>query len=449
MSSIPPISHLTSHLLNLNYSNEVLGNYFPNIRNFNDKYWNFNISNHYFKSNNLEQTIKQRIESSASNSITTNDFGELVNLTAFNHFFDGFNYFKCFLKSLLNNDFKVSTHLLYYSELRWLNSLLTSQGFICFDKNYLVSTSHGFKNIGSIIKNYGTSHSRAWSLFQAWADMSQSDDLLNKTFLFNGIPYKEWLTAGEAPYSSKLLMGWLTDLHNQELPYTHDKNLRNEFSYRAHQDFSIFETPNLRHAIDFLFKDLNQIFSLDENSNFFEYLDKEIFFMSVQSQFSNQTRENRSQNINKFFQTACKNLAMDDSYASILANQVTQTSDLSTKLKKLANSSDIDSIKFMFYRAILLMRLSCSSLRNNLVSSGKKNEDIQVWFDTKLNNSPWTRETVEDSLIDYSCELEDFMDKNSSTLDNLPKTLWELPAETYSNLLKFTDLDIAAAWSFN
>lgn len=449
MSSTPPISQLTSHLLSLNYSNQILGNYFPNVRNFNDKYWNFNTSNNYFKSNDLEQTIKQRLDSSQNNSITTNDFGELVNLTAFNHFIDGFNYFKCFLKSLLNNDFKVSTHLLYYSELRWLNSLLTSQGFICFDKNYLVSTTDGFKSIGSIIKSYGTSHSKAWALFQAWADMNQSDDLLNKTFLFNGISYKTWLDSGEAPYSSKLLMGWLTDLQNQELPYTHDKNLRNEFSYRAHQDFSIFETPNLTHAINFLFKDLNQIFSLDENSNFFEYLDKEIFFMSVQAQFSNQTRENKAQNIYNFFTKACKNLAMDDSYAAILANQATQTSDLSIKLKKLANSSDIDSIKFMFYRAILLMRLACSSLRNNLISSGKKNEDIQVWFKTKLNNSPWIRETVEDSLIDYSCELEDFMSKNSSTLDDLPKTLWELPAETYSNLLKFTDLDVAAVWSFN
>ena len=34
----PPISDLTTHLLNLNYSNQILGNYFPNIRNFDDKY---------------------------------------------------------------------------------------------------------------------------------------------------------------------------------------------------------------------------------------------------------------------------------------------------------------------------------------------------------------------------------------------------------------------------
>ncbi|WP_174492739.1 hypothetical protein [Acinetobacter sp. Marseille-Q1623] len=152
MSSTPPISRLTSHLLSMNYSNQILGNYFPNIRNFNDKYWNFSNSNNYFKSDDLDQTIKQKLESSHKNCITTNDFGELVNLTAFNHFLDGFNYFKCFLKSLLNNDFKVSTHLLYYSELRWLNSLLASQGFICFDKNYLISTPDGFKSITKIIK---------------------------------------------------------------------------------------------------------------------------------------------------------------------------------------------------------------------------------------------------------------------------------------------------------
>lgn len=443
------ISDLTTHLLDLNYSNQVLGNYFPNVRNFDDKYWNFKNSNIYFKSNNLEETIKQKLATARDNSITTNDFGELVNLTAFNHFLDGFNYFKCFLKSLLNNDFKVSTHLLYYSELRWLNSLLTSQGFICFDRSYLVSTPTGFKSIGNIIKNFGSSHERAWSLFQAWADMSQSDDLLNKTFLFNGFSYQTWLNAGEAPFSSRLLMGWLTDLHNQELPYTHDKTLRNYFSYRAHQDFSIFETPDLKNAINFLLKDLNQIFSLDENSNFFEYLDKEIFFMSVQSQFSGQTREAKSKSVEKFFKKACKNLTMDESYSIILGKQANQTSDLSIKLKKLADSSDIDSIKFMFYRSILLMRLACSSLKNNLISAGKKNEDIQTWFHTKLNNSPWLRENVEDSLIDYSCELDEFISNNSTILSNPPRTLWELPAETYSNLLKFTDLDVAAVWSFN
>ena len=95
------------------------------------------------------------------------------------------------------------------------------------------------------------------------------------------------------------------------------------------------------------------------------------------------------------------------------------------------------------------MRLACSSLKNNLISAGKKNEDIQTWFHTKLNNSPWLRENVEDSLIDYSCELDEFISNNSTILSNPPRTLWELPAETYSNLLKFTDLDVAAVWSFN
>ena len=54
------ISDLTTHLLDLNYSNQVLGNYFPNVRNFDDKYWNFKNSNIYFKSNDLEETIKQK-----------------------------------------------------------------------------------------------------------------------------------------------------------------------------------------------------------------------------------------------------------------------------------------------------------------------------------------------------------------------------------------------------
>ncbi|MCK4100850.1 hypothetical protein [Acinetobacter radioresistens] len=443
------ISELTRELKALNYSNQVLSNHFPNIKNFSDKHWNLGNSNYYFKNDNLEQAIKDKLKLSLNQTITTNDFGELVNLTSFNHFLDGFNYFKSFLKSLLNNDFKISTHLLYYSELRWLNSLLTSQGFINFDRSYLISTSTGYKDLTPLIKKAGSSHDRAWTLFQAWADLSQSDDLLNKTFLFNGFSYKQWLNAGDAPFSSKLLIGWLTELHNQELPYQHDKSLRNNFSYRAHQDFSIFETPDLKKSIDFLLNDLNQIFSLDENSSFFEYLDREIFFTSIQAQFPNMLREHRAKAIDKLIKKACKSFSMDESYAEALASQIISSSNLSVRLKSLATSEDLNSIKFMFYRAILLMRLACSSLKINLRDSGKKDSDIQEWLKIKLNNSPWIREEPEDSLVDYSCELEDFSSKHKETLKNPPKTLWELPADIYSDLLKFTDLDVAAVWSFN
>lgn len=443
------ISDITSKLLSLNYSNQLLSNHFPNIRNFNDKHWNLNTSNTFFKSDDLDSTIKTKIDNSLTQSITTNDFGELVNLTSFNHFLDGFNYFKCFLKSLLNNDFKVSTHLLYYAEVRWLHSLLSSQGFINFDRKYYVSTSNGYMDLSPIVRQAGSSHDKAWVLFQAWADLSQSDELLNKTFLFNGISYKEWLDAGEAPFSSGLLKGWLMDLHEQILPYQHDKNLRNNFSYRAHQDFSIFETPDLKKSIDFLLTDLNQIFSLDENDSFFEYLDKEIFFTSIHSQFANMRREDKAKAIDIFVKKACKRFSIDDSYAEALALQINSYSNLDIKLKKLTHSSDLDSIKFMFYRAILLMRLACSSLKINLRNSGKKDRDIQQWFNIKLNNCPWLRENVEDSLIDYSCELEDFTNKHKDLLKHPPQTLWELPADIYSDLLRFTDLDVAAVWSFN
>ncbi|WP_336148030.1 hypothetical protein [Acinetobacter soli] len=443
------INTLTNDLLSLNYTNQLLRNHFPNIRNFSDKHWNLNNSNYYFKSNDLDQNISDKLSSSATQSITTNDFGELVNLTSFNHFLDGFNYFKCFLKSLLNNDFKISTHLLYYAELRWLNSLLTSQGFINFDKNYLVATTSGYKDLTPFMKRLGTSHNKAWSLFQAWAYLNQSDELLNKTFYFNGYSYKEWLEAGEAPYSSKLLMGWLTELHNQELPYQHDKILRNTMSYRAHQDFSIFETPDLKHAIEFLFTDLTQIFSLDENASFFEYLDREIFYTSIRAQFQNIPRQQQAQSIEAFIKKACKNLSIDESLGSTLSENIISSQSLSIKLKSLANSTDIDSIKFMFYRAILLMRLACSSLKINLRNSGKKVTDIQEWLKVKLNNSPWLKENVEDSLIEYSCELDNFINGNPTILAQPPKTLWELPADIYSDLLKFTDLDVAATWSFN
>src|SRR5690606_14178640 len=102
-------------------------------------------------------------------------------------------------------------------------------------------------------------------------DLSQSDDLLRKTFLFKGFSYKECLDAGDAPFSSGLLKGWLMGLHDQKLPYQYDKDLRNNFSYRAHQHFSISDTPDPKKSLDFLLNDLNQIFSLDENDSFFEY----------------------------------------------------------------------------------------------------------------------------------------------------------------------------------
>lgn len=436
-------------LLDLGYSNQILGNHFPKKIHFKNKYWNLHVSNNFFKAKDIDQIVKSKIDNSQIKAITTNDFGELVNLTSFNHFLDGFNYFKCFLKSLLNNDFKVSTHLLYYAELRWLHSLLTSQGLINFDRSYIVATNDGYKDLTDKVKSFGSSHNKAWTLFEVWADLPQADELLNKTFLVRGISYKDWLEAGKAPYSSGLLKGWLMGLHDTKLPYQYDKDIRNKFSYRAHEDYSSFEIPALKEGLDFLLIDINQIFSLDENDSFFENLDRDIFFTAIDCQYTNMTRENKAKEIKKFFQDACKVLSIESDYADLLHEKMQTSPSLADKLRKLVDSSDLQTVKFMFYRAILLMRLACSSLKINLQNSGKSHFDIQVWFKTRLNNTPWLKDTIEDSLIDYSCELEDFIVRNEQMLSSPPQTLWELSPDIYSDLLKFTDLDIAAVWSFN
>ncbi|WP_149931847.1 hypothetical protein [Acinetobacter oleivorans] len=441
------IGNISTELTNIGYTNEYLPNYFPNPRNLSSRFWNLENSNPYFQSLDLDSLIKSRLTASTTSSISTQDFGELCNLTSFNHYFDGFNYFKCFLKSLLNHDYKIATHLLYYAELRWLKSLLSSQGIINFNKLYLVSTSTGFKDISAHLK--GTSHQKSWDLFSAWAQLNCSDTLLSNTFSFYSIPYDNWLKAGCAPSSSHVLTTWVSSLE-PKLQFLNDKDFRNQVSYRAHEDFSMFEDPNLSLSIKFILDDIHQILSIEENTDLFQFIDSEIFFMSVFSQFSHiSEEEDRNTAISSFFQTACQNLGKSSELAQQLSQKAFHSDNLFYKLRSLVSVTDLNSIKYMFYRAILLMRIACSSLRMNISKSTKDLSDFRGWFRSKLTNSPWIDADTESEILNYSIELEDFKTEEDALFASLPNSLWQLSPNNYSKLLKLSDLEIAASWSFS
>lgn len=441
------IGTISSELTNIGYTNGYLPNFFPNTRNLTNRFWNFSSSNIYFQSTDLDTLIKTQLTSSTTQSITNQGFGELCNLTSFNHYFDGFNYFKCFLKSLLNHDYKIAAHLLYYAELRWLKALLTSQGIINFDKLYLVSTSTGFKNISSHLQ--GSSHQKSWDLFSAWSQLSCSDTLLSNTFSYHSIPYDNWLRAGCAPGSPHVLTTWVSSLEPR-LQFLNDKDFRNQVSYRAHEDFSMFEDPDLSLSIKFILDDIHQILSIEENTDLFEFIDSEIFFMSVFSQFSHIADvSQRNSAINTFFQSACQNLGKSPELAQQLSQKALASDNLFYKLRSLVSITDLNSIKHMFYRAILLMRIACSSLRVNISRSTKNLSDFSGWFRSKLTNSPWIDTDTESEILNYSIELEDFKSEGNIFSSPLPNSLWQLSPNNYSKLLKLSDLEIAASWSFS
>lgn len=443
------ITTIRAELTQIGYKNTFLQNHFPSNNDINSYDWQLS-SNLYYNCSNIDRKIGRKLKS--DDSLKYSDkMAEVANLVSFNHFFDAFNYFKSFLKSLLNSDYKVSAHLLYYAELRWLQALLSSQGIISLDRTILVTTDNEIKKLNCLDGDKGGgSHIKLWKLFETWAQLDSATSLVKSTFNVFNHSIHEWLTAGSAPFSTNsYISNWIIDNQRNRLSYFYDRDFRNHVSYKADIDFSAFEQPSISKNIDFLFNEIHDILSFEQDSMFFEQLDKEILCMIVKQQF--QQEHSPKLQTKQFFDRACKALGKDLAIGKALDSKIWTSSLLDHKLKGLLNKTNLDSIKFMFYRSLLLMRLASSSLKQNISQSGKSVENFEQWFQYKLKNCPWhdcAKDLFEDALVDYSDNIDSFKSIDlEDILNSSCQSLWELKPNTLTDLLKFTDIEIAAVWS--
>ncbi|MEO3358563.1 hypothetical protein [Acinetobacter haemolyticus] len=451
----------------LDFSNSYLSSFFPSSQDIGTKHWGLE-NNVFFKSNTLESDVKSLLSSNAT--LNDQNLNKVLIYSTFNHYIDGFKYFKNFLKSILNNDFKIAAHLLYYAEFRWLAALLGSQGIHSIGQStYIYSTSNGFKN-----SNFtrGGSHEALWMFFTHWCETLEAENLFRNSFSVQNISIADWVSAtnnmASVSTSSKILSSLIFDLtSSSKMNYLSDRNFRNKASYDGLNKPSAFNDLDLKFSFDFLASHFNGLLSLDSDNDFFEILDLEILKVLItqntcQSTGNNESKKQRRKQLNKIYKSidnACTQLNQNNLLVKELVNSISKKNIFENLLLQEAEETDNQALLKIFYRALLLMKLASSSLKALLSNAGLNIDYLKPWVLKKISHSCWFKgleldgseilgDISHDTRLDYFTSFsdleEDFisMSKNEAITD-----LWDIDDRKNMAILRLSDVDIASIWS--
>lgn len=453
-------------LNDINFNSSYLSSFFPNTTDLNIQHWGL-ARNPFYEDEKLGKTLKNLFR--ANPEIHDSKLNTVLIYSTFNHYVDGFKYFKNFIKSILNNDFKIAAHLLYYAEFRWLNCLLGSQGIFGVDGNtYLYSTSNGMKKFD--LKSTG-SHEAMWLLFKHWCDTNEADNLFKNSFEVHGISITDWMSSANLITSSsspKILSDLIYNLtSNDKLNFLADRDFRNKASYDGLNKPSSFNDLDLKFSFDFLINHYNGLLSLDSDNDFFEILDLEILkilFTRKTNQINgtrNIKKAKRKQinRIYKSIQNACLSLNKTVLFGHELTHSIIKDNIFESLLLQGPEQSDNEALLKIFYRSLLLMKLASSSIKIMLSDANLNTEYLKPWFLYKLKHSYWLKnldniqefnleEISYNSRLDYFTSYSDYeIDFASMATNDSISDLWDIDDSKNLDILRLSDIDIASVWS--
>lgn len=175
-------------------------------------------------------TVKQLKSDEGAEKISSRNLADYVAASAPLHCCDGWALLGRALGCHLRGDSDVTRHLAYYAELRAAMALLATQGIAIFDRRHFILDSRGRVQR---IAGAGT-HTAAWELLEAWADLESAADVISEILVPGGQPIRDWLAslpqgASWQPIASQ----WLKEIGlDLELFGKQDHDARNEASYR-------------------------------------------------------------------------------------------------------------------------------------------------------------------------------------------------------------------------
>lgn len=319
------------------------------------------------------------------------------------HAFDSWNYISRGVSSILQGDLNTAIHLLYYSEVRSVMSILASSGIGIFrNKHWFLDNAGEFKFFGN------STHTVIDECIKEFE--SGSNSKLRSFFTcikFDGIKLEDFIIhsgiessgALSSEYFKGRLAAWSIDLKLKQ-----DQQERNITSYR----------PNFKRekVSEKIVSSLTEIWrELEPNSNLsFEKLDRYIGLSTIYSLIDGSRR--------KKLETIRKTLEyfVDPGYCDIIIQGLNQKKLHKPLIFKLAEKDKSDkSINFsnplpMLCRAILLARIATGLVEKNVQDTRFNRAGLEGWWkDTAIKLGIIGDKSIESSIdlwadIEYSLD---------------------------------------------
>ncbi|HCN82416.1 MAG TPA: hypothetical protein DIT07_02185 [Sphingobacteriaceae bacterium] len=317
---------------------------------------------------------------------------EYIASSALLHNLDGWNYFGYGVNCILKGDNHTSRHLLYYSELRGVMSILASFGIGVFNNRHIIVDSKRkmkYVNAPTPITNDRSNKSGTHQFTWEAIDHLFGDAKVQMKFLkrisVDSISFYDWLDAFSINDSHKLsiatvLLKRLTiDLNT----FANDRDARNEVSYRPYGFMNKFGIA----GIDVL-KQVHEIWAFSEpigNDGEFK-LDFYLLRELLQSSFKHvhpheKSFKNAILQYRRRLNTMLNALPLGNERKSeLLELFCKQETDFYDTLG-ITDFSDIKFTRAMLYRSLLVSRFSslfCNQILKDSPSVDKSN--LEFWW---------------------------------------------------------------------
>lgn len=332
------------------------------------------------------------------------------------HCFDGWNYLSRGVESYINGENGIGVHLLYYSELRSVMSIMASHGIGIFNKHHIYSdgiNTHYF---------VGTTHDVAKNLYNEWSTSAVHITRLTESIKINNRKFNDWIIAtgiGATAVTSSVVKDFL-DSWSIDLRLNDDQALRNEMSYRPQFETSSTNSSNAIENVIEIWKQMEP-----SESDRFEELDLHLFRKALENLFEKATgKKIQDPDFRIFVINMFNNLGEPTTQFlfKFLLREFAPQDHILLQKATLDNSDyrlNLSDPLPMLSRAILLLRLASGLAETKFVDKLGDKTLLDFWWSQRaMEQSIITSPTVLTDKIDLYADVRDAI----SDLDLMPRS---------------------------
>lgn len=307
------------------------------------------------------------------------------------HVSDAWTYFGRAMSALAMGAPEVAQHLLYYSELRAAQAILSRHGVLILAGQKMVVRPEGTERIPITGRAGHNDHQSLWVAFEGWSKLASATGFCGGVLSVSGSTIQEWISnrpvsASLGSVISPLLQGWGLDLRR----FSDDRNLRNHLSY----DPTRLELRDLGISPKLIGSLYEQVWALLEPGagNPFEALDTYISrqaFEAIELKGGSSSRTLASAAYKKSNRVWAENVlgkGRSDFMTDFLQRPYSSPEPEILRLAGTDVSNQMLSTQLtgMVGRATILLRLATGALRDLVSSAGATVRTVDFWVKDML-----------------------------------------------------------------
>jgi hypothetical protein len=361
---------------------------------------------------------KMREKAPHSHQLTA-DIAEYAAASTPLHLADAWTYFGRAMGALSAGSIDVAQHLLYYSELRAMHSLLFRHGVVLMNgMNFALAAPSSQpipfpKDANGIAAN---SHQAIWILFNQWIKSPVGSQFCGETVLLAGQPLSRWADERPLPMPlgaamQPLMQRWGVDMER----FARDRQLRNDVSYNPTGLLRGVTGVNPSFVAD-LFQQVWRLLEPDAQ-NVFQGLDRHVariafdVFSQNDPGDSSITIPAEHTTMNQYWVDKVLGSGQGKFIADFLDDEasVPTAQIIANAGKDLHGRPLAEEFSGMLGRALILLRFATGAVSDLLTQAGCPASRLEFWLSEMLT-SHGIRMPDDDMYLDLWAEIETAID---------------------------------------